>query len=366
MEPEPNPELVAELAGILRGAAHPAAGGAASGGIAAEWSQIATAHAGRIYTGGSRYPLPAGAEALFRRLHEDMRDETRGAWFSARMELHPDAAAPGGFSRPEFTVNYTERVYWNGETMLTPAQGVAPIPSDAEWSAELRRNPRAPEFLPEWISARPDVSSEFGALRSALEKAGLPRGAARLPGEEHVTFEGALLVRELSGGYSIDIFDYGQLHHLATEPDARSAGLHAWNYLSSPLPDPVSLSPTEVDHRVHAAAAGYSELGARIQAAGAGGIATNLAVGVPFDRWGGIDGFYLFAWQTPVPQRSLPPSAAVDGAARVGFIAAHPVPVQAEFAPAWFDQPGGGIRFRTHEPLRDLVRAGALRVITVG
>ena len=148
-------------------------------------------------------------------------------------------------------------------------------------------------------------------------------------------------MRELSGGYSIDIFDYGQLHHLATEPDARSAGLHAWNYLSSPLPDPVSLSPTEVDHRVHAAAAGYSELGARIQAAGAGGIATNLAVGVPFDRWGGIDGFYLFAWQTPVPQRSLPPSAAVDGAARVGFIAAHPVPVQAEFAPRGSTNPAG-------------------------
>src|SRR5699024_8157538 len=138
MEPEPNPELVAELAGILRGAAHPAAGGdAASGGIAAEWSQVATAHAGRIYTGGRRYPLPEGAEAVFRKLHEDMRDEARGAWFSARLEIRPHAAAPGGCSHTEFTVNYTERVYWIAERMLAPSHGAAPIARVAAWLREL-------------------------------------------------------------------------------------------------------------------------------------------------------------------------------------------------------------------------------------
>src|SRR5699024_7107723 len=148
-----------------------------------------------------------------------------------------------------------------------PAQGVAPIPSDAEWSAELRRHPRAPQFVPTWISARPDTSTEFGDLRTALEKAGLPRGAARLPGEDHVTFEGALLVRELSVCVSVAIFADRQLPHLRTDPNPRSAALHAWTYLSSPLPDPVSPSPAEVDQRVRAAVAAYSELGARIQAA---------------------------------------------------------------------------------------------------
>src|SRR5699024_12870150 len=70
MEPEPNPDLVAELARILRNEA--------SAPVSAEWSQAATSHAGRIYAGGARYPLPHEAAEVFRELHEQMRDEVRG------------------------------------------------------------------------------------------------------------------------------------------------------------------------------------------------------------------------------------------------------------------------------------------------
>lgn len=368
---EPNPALVARLAAAVSAAAAERGAsdaGATSGAtqarsgtadpVVAEWSQVATSHAGRIYVDGEHFPLPEPASEAFRALREDMRSDTRGAWFSARLELGPGA--------PVFEANYTTRVYWNGPAMFAPPEAGGPIPTDEDWAAELRRHPRTPEFTPEWIRAEPEGSPEFTDLRAALENAGLPLGAARLPGETHVTFEGAVLVRELdSGVYSIDVFDYGQLHHIGTQPAARGAGMLAWNYLSSPLPDPVTISPRQLEERIGAAAAGYADLTARISAAGPGGVVTNLPPGAPFDRWGGIDGFYVFAWDTPLPQRSLPPTAVSEGAARVGFVANRPVPVQAELAPAWFDQPGGGVRLRTREPLRDLVRASALSVVRV-
>src|SRR5699024_1467287 len=106
----------------------------ASAPVSAEWSQAATSHAGRIYAGGARYPLPREAAEVFRELHEQMRDEVRGVWFSARIDL-PDPA-DGEPGTPLFTANYSQRVYWNSDSMLTPPQSAAPIPSDAEWSAE--------------------------------------------------------------------------------------------------------------------------------------------------------------------------------------------------------------------------------------
>lgn len=346
MEPHPDPVLVARLGALVREAARaPAA--------LAEWSQVATAHAGRIYVDGDRRPLPEPAVEVFRRLREEMRDETHGAWFSAQLEL-----GPGG---EKFTPNYTERVYWNGARMLEPPADQSPIPTDADWAAELRRHPRV--VVPEWIDTPADSHEEFASLRAGLERMGLPRAAVRLPGEDHVTFEGAVLVRQLPGAYTVDVFDYGQLHHIGTDPTARGAGLLAWNYLSSPLPAPVAMPPEELEQRARSGAPGYAQLAARLQAAGPGGVVINLATGIPFDRWGGIDGLYLYAWNTPLPQRSLPPSATEDGATRVTFLANHPVPVQAEVVPAWFDQPGGGIRFRVDEPLRDLLRSGALSVV---
>ncbi len=355
MDPQPRPDLVAELVRAVRDATD------GTGPVSAEWSQVATSHAGRIHAGGERRPLPNEATAAFRALQEQMRDDARGAWFSARLEIaSPTAAEPDAV----FTANYTQRVYWNSDSMLTPPTGVEPVPSDAQWSAELRRNPRAPEFVPSWIRVRAVDTGEFRLLREALNGTGLPLPATRLPGEDHVTFEGALLVRHLDSTYSVDIFDYGALHHLGSAAEERAAGLLAWNYLTSPLPDPVPLSPGEVAHRARTARPGYSELAERISAAGPGGVVTNLAAGVPYDRWGGLDGLFLYEWNSPLAQRSLPPSATADGAIQVGFLANQPVPVQAEFAPAWFDQPGGAIRFRTREPLRDLVRSGALSVIT--
>src|SRR5690625_3774577 len=245
---DPNPELLAALATTIRGAAGDAAA-SGDGSLVAEWSQVATAHAGRIYVGSQRVALPEDAVALFRELREQMSDERRGSWFSARLELNSTGAA-------DFTANYTERVFWNGTTMLAPPQG-EPVPGDAEWTAELRRHPRAPENVPAWITAEVPDLGEFTRLRSALDEAGLPRAAVRLPGEGHLTFEGALLVREHDAGtFSIDIFDYGQLHHLGTATGAGAARELAWTYLTSPLPGVTRLPAAEIAERLRAAAPG--------------------------------------------------------------------------------------------------------------
>lgn len=323
----------------------------------AEWSQVGTAHMGRLYSGGERQPLPPAAAELFARLREHGRDPERGVWLSARI----DVPATG---EPEFTANTGQRVYWNSDSLFTPPTEADPVPSDEQWVAELRRNPRAQEFMPEWLPDPAPANAGFSSLRSALDRLGLPRAAVRLPGETHTTFEGALLVRELESLYSVDLFDYGQLHHLGMESTDEAAGMRAWSYLSAPLPAPVHVPSAELAERAAAAQEGYRALTARIHAAGPGGVMTNLPPGVPLDRWGSFDGFYVFAWQTPLAHRSLPPSATADGARQVTFLVNQPVPVQAQFAPAWFDQEGGGIRFRTQVPLRALLRAGELSVVT--
>src|SRR5699024_4937020 len=89
----------------------------------------------------------------------------------------------------------------------------------------------------------------------------------------------------------------------------------------------------------------------------------NLATGLPYDRLGGLDGLYFHLWNTPWEQRSLPDTAWAPGAVQVVFVAARAVEVQAELAPAWFDQPGGGLRFRVQPPargVRDLLQSGVL------
>lgn len=352
MAPAPDPVLVAELASCLRG--HARAGGP----VSAEWSQVGAAHSGRIYVEGARSPLPPDAVAIFQKLRAAMVDPGRGAWFSARLELPPGA-------EPVFEANYSQRVFWNSPDLLTPPEGAPPVPTDEEWAGEMQRHPRAPAHVPPWLTLPAQDSGEFALLRSALERAGFPRPALRLPGETHATFEGAVLVRRLESVFSVDIFDYGQLHHLGTEASERAAGLLAWNYVTAHLPQPLVTTTAELHSRAQAAATGYRDLAGRIAAAGPGGVLTNLPVGVPFDKWGGLDGLYVWAWGTPLEQRSLPPTATEDGAEPVGFVANGPIPVQAQFTPPWFDQPGGGIRFRVRLPLRDLVRAGALSVVKI-
>lgn len=354
MHPPIPSELVAELAHILR--AHAPEHSTPGIDVAAEWSQVAASHAGRMYLGGERDSLPSAATALFQQIHQLMRDSTHGAWFSARIEV------PATAGEATFTPNYSQRVFWNSPSMLQPPT-VAPIPADAEWTLELQRHPRAPEFVPPWIAVQATDTSEFTLLRESLKNAGIPTAAVRLPGETHPTFEGAILVRAVSNAFSVDVFDYGQLHHLGTAATERSAGLIAWNYLTAQMPTPLALSRNDVEQRAASAHAPYQELRQRILAAGPGGVVTNLAPGIPYDRWGTIDGLYLFAWATPTDQRALPPSAIDADALRVGVIANRPISVQAEITPSWFDQAGGGIRFRMPSPVRDLIRAGDLSVI---
>lgn len=353
MHPPTPADLVTELAAVLRASA--AELGASEGEpVVAEWSQVSTSHAGRIHIDGERHALPVAAVGLFQQIRERMTDDTHGAWLSARITLDDE---------PVFIPNYSKRVYWNSPAMFIAPDEAAPIPTDEEWTAELRRHPRAPDFVPAWVAVRVTDSREFDQLRQALTGAGVPQAAVRLPGESHTTFEGAILVRSLEGLYSVDVFDYGQLHHLGTARQEREAGMIAWNYLTAPMPMPVMLTPGEVEQRAHSALAPYEALRQRIVAAGPGGVVTNLAPGIPYDRWGTIDGLYIYAWATPTQERSLPPTALGEGALRVGLVANRPVPVQAELVPAWFDQPGGGIRFRLQRPVRDYVRAGELSVL---
>lgn len=324
--------------------------------MSAEWSQVATGFAGRAHVGTERHALSPAASQLFSRIHQDMRDEARGVWISAEITVPPEGEAV-------FTPNYSERVYWNSPSMRTAPEDADPVPTDEDWAAEFRRNPRAPEHMPAWVETYEVDTGEFTLLRQALNRARVPLRAVRLPGEHHPTFEGAVLVREVDRTFSVDVFDYGQLHHLGASDGEREAGMIAWNYLAGSMPSPVGLSPSDVEQRARAAHGPYADLARRIQRAGPGGVVTNLAPGVPYDRWGWIDGLYLFPWATPLEQRSLPPTAASDGAVRIGVIGNHPIPVQAEFTPAWFDQAGGGIRFKLGEPVRDLVRSGALSLI---
>ncbi|HLS00687.1 MAG TPA: TNT domain-containing protein, partial [Beutenbergiaceae bacterium] len=279
-----------------------------------------------------------------------------GVWLSARVELNG--------AEPQFIPNYHQRVYWNSPTMLTPPTDHAPIPTDEDWSKELRRNPRHQDFYPEWVPAPVDVSQEFHALREALTRAGFSLPLVRLPGETHQTFEGALLIRQVEGQYSVDVFDYGQVYNLGTTASAKEAGSQVWNYLTAALPPGVEMTSHELVQRANDAAETYHFLNWRLASANQGGIRIGLATGVPYDRWGGVDGLYFFQWGTPLPARSLPPSA-TEGAERVVLIANEPIDVQVERAPAWFGEPGGGIRFRAPHPIRQLVHDKVLTVVNV-
>jgi len=97
-----------------------------------------------------------------------------------------------------------------------------------------------------------------------------------------------------------------------------------------------------------------------------GVVDTHLPAGSVVDRFGNLDGFLLYPAQTPMAQRSLPPSVLDPQRPQLGLLTfgvAQPVRVMARRIEPWFGQPGGGVVMRLAEPsdtVRDLVVRGEL------
>lgn len=336
-------------------------GGADSAKI--EWSQAGSQHSGRllILTEGqrpTRVSVPDGITTAMARLRAAMVRPGQGAWLSAVITVTADGDAT-------LIPNYTHRPYWNTETTsMLDRPTAAPAPDESRWAADLRRHPRDRAHQLDWLADEGIEGEAAAALRDALNRDGHPIGGVVLPGDTGDAFEGTLdVLRHSPRHYSLQVTDYGQHEFLGEYPSESQACQAAWQYLTAPMPHPTPIPMAELQQRAQAAQPAYADLHRRLQQAGPGGIVTNLAAGVPFDRIGVLDGLYFFGWNTPWPLRSLPESANGPGATQVGLMAAAPVEVQAEIVAPWFDQPGGGIRFRVetkHQGLRDLVRSGVL------
>lgn len=360
--PEPDPGLIAALREALLAVA-----GEPPATIEAEWSQAGTQHSGRAYrvtdAGAERIVMPDGAVAAFAALRNQMTAPGVGAWFSAHVSVAHDQDTV-------FEPNYFQRPAWNSTTtsMLDVPQEPL-VPDENRWLIDLKRYPRDRAHIPAWLA--PDaVEGEAAAeLRAALDGAGVARGAVVLPGDDPTqAFEGHLeVVRYSPAHFALRVTDYGQHHLLGEYRSERQACLGLWQYLTAPMPPSVRVPQAELAARAQGAQRAYQDLHGRLLNVGLGGLITNLAVGVPYDRFGGLDGLYFFGWGTPWEQRSLPPTANAPGAQLVSFVALRPVEVQAEIVAPWFGQPGGGIRFHVEggRAMRDLVREQALAIVEV-
>jgi len=332
-----------------------------------QWSQAAVQHSGRLLLvradGAEWIPLPAEAVQLLTEMRTAMADPQRGAWLLLTASTWPSGEVTAN-------VSYDHRPYWNSpEVSMLVAPQVFPVPTDAQWQADLQRFPRERAHTPGWLTPVEFAGEASAQLRQGLDGAGFPRSAVRLPGDPEEGFEGRLeVVRYGARHYGLRISDYGQhalLGEFYTEREACDA---AWHYLHTPLPAPIAVTAADLQARLAQARQHIAELSRRVAAAGPGGMVTNLATGLPYDRLGGLDGLYFHLWNTPWEQRSLPDTAWAPGAVQVVFVAARAVEVQAELAPAWFDQPGGGLRFRVQPPargVRDLLQSGVLAPVVV-
>lgn len=333
-----------------------------------QWSQASTQHSGRLLLvraeAASWEQVPDEVTGMLIELRAQMAEPGSGAWLRITHTLTVEGEVSTGY-------DYDERPYWNSPqaSMLVPPQA-PPVPSDAQWQADLRRFPRDREHAVAWLVPEEFAGEAIGQLRAGLDQLGHPRGGVVLPGDPpEQAFEGTIeVVRYGPRHYGVQVADYGQ-HVLLGEYDTERAACDIlWQYLTAPMPPPIPVPAAELQARLAAAAENLAELSSRVAAAGPGGIITNLATGLPYDRLGTVDGLYFYVWNTPWEHRSLPPSAWGPGAAQVTFVAAQAVEVQAEIVPGWFDQPGGAVRFHVEAPargVRDLVRSGVLRPVIV-
>ena len=360
--PTPDPGLLSALRDALLAAA-----GDPPARVEAEWSQASTQHSGRAYrvteAGPQRVPMPDGAVSTFAALRNQMRAPGIGAWLSARAAT----TAEGDIA---FEPNYDLRPSWNSPTtsMLdTPDE--PRVPDEHRWLIDLKRHPRDRAHIPAWLAPDAVEGEAVAELRAALDGSGVARGAVVLPGDDPLqAFEGHLeVVRYSPAHFALRVTDYGQHHLLGEYRSEREACLGLWQYLHAPMPPRVRVTQAELLARAQGAQRAFAELRGRLLNVGLGGLITNLAVGVPYDRFGGLDGLYFFGWGTPWEHRSLPPTANAPGAQLVPFVALRPVEVQAEIVSPWFGQPGGGIRFHVEggRAMRDLVREQVIALVEV-
>ncbi len=96
-------------------------------------------------------------------LREAMYQDGKGAWLSARVRVRAD-----GQNKMNF--DYERRPYWHkgGSPYEAPADPALIAPGDVEFVDDLRRFPRAPEFLPEWYPSV-DAPSGSGLGERSLE-----------------------------------------------------------------------------------------------------------------------------------------------------------------------------------------------------
>jgi len=344
-----------------------------------EWSQAGTQHSGRTYLLSPegevvRLGLPDAAVAALAELRVQDAAPDAGTWFSAHLTL-----TPGAGDEPALAVERTERPYWNSPdlSMVLPAGTAAPapaVPSDEQWLADLTAFPRSPEHVPAWLqssTAGPGAAS--AALRQRLNEAQYPADAVVLPTDApgapgSAPLEGALELRQTGAHrFSVGVRDYGVFEPFHTAGTEREAADWLWNLLVAPLPNATPVAAQDLQYRSHAYQGAYAQIFAQL-AGGGGALLTTLPPGVALDRLGSLDGIFLFPWATPIPNRSLPPTASGPSTRLYQFVTAAPLHVEAEIVPPWFGQPGGSLRFRIAADgvgVRQLVTGRALMEVRV-
>lgn len=344
-----------------------------------EWSQAGTQHSGRTYLLSPegevvRLGLPDAAVAALAELRVQDAAPDAGTWFSAHLTL-----TPGEGDEPSLAVERTERPYWNSPdlAMVLPAGTATPspaVPSDEQWLADLTAFPRSPEHVPAWLqssTAGPGAAS--AALRQRLDEAQYPADAVVLPTDApgapgSAPLEGALELRQTGAHrFSVGVRDYGVFEPFHTASTEREAADWLWNLLVAPLPTATPVAAQDLQYRSHAYQGAYAQIFAQL-AGGGGALLTTLPPGVALDRLGSLDGIFLFPWATPIPNRSLPPTASGPSTRLYQFVTTAPLHVEAEIVPPWFGQPGGSLRFRIAADgvgVRQLVTGRALMEVRV-
>lgn len=219
-----------------------------------------------------------------------------------------------------------------------------------------------------WSRGDPPSAAPFAGLAAELAALGLTPLEVVLPGQDRspLPLEGALHLTPTEAGFDLTTVDYGHPYLLGRATTTAEARALVLAYVSRPLPPPGVISQADVDRATVSAAQHYVDLRARVAADA--GLVFNLPPLLPLDRIGALDGVQLFPYGTPYEHRSLPPYALRPESQLHRLITTQPVRVSAVVVPAWFGQPGGGIRLSLQAPgvgIRDLVVSGVLQRMQV-
>src|SRR5699024_11221168 len=138
-------------------------------------------HSGRLLLvradGAEWIPLPAEAVQLLTELRTAMADPQRGAWLLLTASTWPSGEVTAN-------VSYDHRPYWNSpEVSMLVAPQVFPVPTDAQWQADLQRFPRERAHTPGWRTPVEVAGAASAQPRHGRDGAGLPRSAGARRGD---------------------------------------------------------------------------------------------------------------------------------------------------------------------------------------